>query len=244
MAYRAYKRKRSGGKSRMAMKRRVKARMFRPPKTSMGASAKSVVIESDSSPVTRMTKTLYDEPLAAIPHSTSNNINTRQRNMLNLRGFKVCMEVQNDLDTPIYFNWAVVCPKQSGSIDATKWFRGTSSNRVVGFNSGTLNGLEYNCRPLNSDAMHILCHKRYKIIPGLASSTTESNSGNSHITIQKYIKYNRVVKFTDNADNEPENGNPVLVFWCSEFLSGNSATATTAISVSRQFTTYFREVKA
>lgn len=237
MAKYAYKRR------RRAVYRMRKRRRFSPPNPSSGtATSKRHQIRLDAGGTAIGTRSLISENLAAIPHSTANTIDERQRNILNLRGTKLCFEVTNNTDDPLYFNCAVIVPKLSSAVTTTDFFRGSTGERAEDFGVA-LTGLQFHCLPINSDKYHILWHKRYKLRPlNNSTGTQRATSGSNYMNIEKYIKYKRQIRFTGNSDTNAEGGAPFLVFWGARFDTA-SGTAVTAggFTVQRRFISYFKE---
>ena len=248
MAYKAY-----GKRKRTFMKRRPMTRkkpMFRRSnyggKAPGTASSKRNTPINDVAPTLVATKVLRSFNLCDVPHSDTNNINTRQRHLVNFRGFKLCMEVSNVEDVPIYFNVAMVTVKANTAPTAFEFFRGSGQNRALDFGGATVNGLEYHCLPLNADKFNILWHKRYTLNPGFSTTPTvyKSDSGKSFFTIKKYTKFNRQLQYANNADVIPESGGVWLIYWASVFGSSDvSPSLPNALSISTRVVAYYREPK-
>jgi len=216
-----------------------KRRRFRAPNPTSGtATAKRTEISNDNGPVARLTKSLNQVNLAAISHSANNTIDERQRNILNLRGVKMCLEVHNTQDDPLYYNCAVIVPKLSPSVSATGFFRGNGADRDVTFGT-SLTGLQLHCLPINADKHYVLWHKRYKLNP-ISNTGYQAASGKSYMTIKKYLKFKRQVRYSDNADTLPEGGVPYFISWCSLYGEASGA-GVSALAEAKHFVTYFRE---
>lgn len=230
-AYRKYRKYRS---------RFSKAGLGRSPGT---ATSKRNTPINFTTPVQYDTKTLYTTNLINMPHSGSNDINTRQRNIVNVRGIKLCMEVQNLQEVPIYLNVAVLSNKQGANVQTTDFFRGDGVQRAQDFTATTINGLEYHCRPINIDKYHCWWHRRYRL-NALAQTNADAENGKTYFNIDKYIKINRQFQFLNNADVIPENNAPQLVWWCSVFMSSDvTPVLTNAIQMTQRGIVYYREPK-
>lgn len=194
-------------------------------------------------PVQYDTKTLYTQNLISMAHAGSNDINTRQRNIVNVRGIKLCMEVQNLQEVPLYVNIAVLSNKQGANVQTTDFFRGDGVQRAADFTASTINGLEYHCRPINIDKYHVWWHRRYRL-NALAQLNNDSTNGKTYFNIDKYLKINRQFQFLNNADTIPENNAPQLVWWCSVFMSSDvTPVLTNAMQMTQRAIVYFREPK-
>lgn len=163
------------------------------------------------------TRTLYKIDLTNIPKTTSNEIDSRQRDIVNLRGFKFCIELQNRLERPLYFNYAVLSPKNGQTVSEENFFRGSGNGRGLTFSNLLLSSNDFHCRPINADEYIILRHKRYRlsslVLEG-GSNYTE-NSGKNYMNIMKYVKLKRQIRYDGlDAQSSPV----VFVFWFDSFL--------------------------
>lgn len=237
---------RYGKRRYRAVARAAKRRRFSPPNPSVGtANSKRHVIQQDSTSANIATRTLTVHDLSAIPHSANNTINERQRNMINLRGTKICMELKNNLTAPLYVNCAVIVPKLATAPVTTDFFRGSDSSRAQTFSTTTLTGLQFHCLPINADKYHILWHKRYKLVPLDNTSGAVALSGKNYMTISKYVKYKRQIRYSTTGDVTAEGGAPHFVFWSSTFDSNAGAgSQAAALTVQRRFVSYFKEPKS
>ena len=192
------------------------------------------------------TRTLYSFPLCNIPKG--DEMNQRERSMLNLRGFKICMEWKNDLQEPLYINLCVLCPKAANdtqAIPGPNFFRNQDNNDSRGTDfTNALNSNEFHCLPINTDLYTVLRHKRYRLIPGSQSDpTTNSASGLSYMRTDWWVPVKRQLRF-DTPNSAPTDGQCFLVYWADEFgATGGSPPVTNAMKVSKRTITYFREPK-
>jgi len=232
-------------KRKYSARRRERKINFNPPNNASGANtAKSRFVTNNSTLQTYMSRTqnlLVN--LAEIPHTTANDTNQRQRNMVNLRGFKVCMEVENTSTRPLYFNIAIVVPKSQGNVTTDDFFRQRDGSRGQDFNTVNLSSLELHCLPINVDKYHVLCHKRFLLNRPAAGASLNREFGSSFKTIMFYQKYNRQVRYAENADTVPEGGRPVMLHWAAQWGEPENTTATNSYDALHKIVTYFREPK-
>jgi len=168
-------------------------------------------------PVASRTLTSYD--LVDINRATDHEINRRHRDIINLKGVKLCLNAVNDSDQPLYLNVAVVVPKYDqslSSIPVTDFFRGNADGRGTDF-STTLSALEFNTLPINRDRYHVLYHRRVTLGPKNATGGYNTDGNRSYFTIDKWIKVNRQIHY---ENNNPVNGRVQLAYWCDEFDRG------------------------
>jgi len=203
-------------------------------------TAKRYVTETIN-PVNEDTRVLYQYGLTDIDQGTA--INQRERRMVNLRGFKICMEVKNIATTPLYLNVAILSPKD-GAADVTTsdFFRGAGANRGRDFGIG-LNSNEFHCLPINSDRYTILKHKRYRLVPGNTPSDTASLNGYSYMNLDWWVPLKRQIRY-DADTGQPESGKVYMVYWADNFsTAGGSAVNPAQMVVTRRVVTYFKEPK-
>jgi len=244
-AARSYLGKRKFRTIRRAYKSSKKQRLF--SKTHVGenigaTSCKSVeIVSTDLQP--KDTRTLYSASVCRIPQGTE--INERLRKHVNLRGFKVCFELLNTQPTPMYFNIAVVAPKNTTNqnVDNNKFFRDTSTDRARDFGNG-LTGLEFHCLPINTDDYTVLKHKRFRLGPVGSNPEIAENVTNNYKNVDWYIPLKRQVRYTNAEDNKPTDGDVYVVYWCDKMFAASGDTpSTAAVGVTQRYITYFREPK-
>lgn len=187
----------------------------------------------------RQTRTLYQTRLTQIPFG--NNVNERERNVVNVRGFTLCMHFRNDLNVPLYLNVAVVSRKDEGDAApvVNDFFRGFDNQRATDFGNGLL-PLEFHCSPINSDKYHIIRHKRYTIDP-LPGGLTYTSEHRNWRNLNWYIPFKRQLRWDQNADNNPIDGNCFLVYWCDQVsAAAGSAPVALAMNVALWNKCYYR----
>jgi len=157
------------------------------------------------------------------------DINNRERLMTHFKGFRLCAEIYNITNNLLYFNMAVVSYRckidtrdESGDQLNEEWFRSISQNpldpskRGLDFVNTEMNGMEYHCRPLNSDNKTVHAHWKYRLGPRVENNSTQVRTNKSNmIFLEKYVKVNRQIRYADSTTETCQN--PVfLVWWCSE----------------------------
>lgn len=206
------------------------------------AKRKTVIDENITN---KDTRTLYVYSLTDIDQGT--NIDNRERRLANLRGWKICMEIKNKRDLPLYVNIAVLSPK-SGTVTAgvsvEDFFRASSgSDRARDFDVA-LNGLEFHCLPINTDRYVILKHKRTRLVASAAGGDTVALNGYSYMNLDWYIPLKRQIRYDGSTGDKIESGECFLVYWFDGF--GANA-ATTAVVNSAQVTSravaFFRDTR-
>jgi len=200
---------------------------------------------------------INDIPKATNSVGDGNSITARQRDIVNYRGFKFCMEYKNIyynevngqlVKPPLYFNYAFVIDKRETAdqttINGTDFFRndGAGSTRSVDFGK-LFPGITYHCLPINTDRFSILYRRRMILNATDGNEDFNSNFGSNYGYVEKYVKINRQLQF-DTGGQLPVNGKIFFVYWCAPYGSGSSVTnEQPAIQLSYNFVNYFKEPK-
>lgn len=230
-AYRAYKKRKS---------------MFSPKHIGepVGTSNCKRTVQLNTALTAKDTRTQYIQNVTEIDHTTTNEIEKRQRQMVNLRGIKICVAVKNDLTVPLYFNWALLALKcGAGSVPNTgDFFRASQADRSKGF-STALNALEFHCLPINTDKYIILRHKRFRLAANGGTAYTDG-TGKSYMNFDFYQKIGRQIRYNNLASVDPGAGDVYVVYWADGFNGAASDLATpNAFDISQRYITYWREPK-
>lgn len=206
------------------------------------------VLNNSSTSLT--TRTLYVNQVTLLPKTATNDINSRQRDLINLRGVKICLAVNNTGGNVLYFNYAVIAPKRLselvGGTTIPSFFRSSSDDaRSVNFSSA-LNAIEFKCLPINVDEYSVLMHRRYTIAPyqdagGITGPFNTQSKNWMHM--MKYQRIGRQMRY--NVAQSTPNNNPIYcVFWADQMSTGTGGVAVAnAFTVSERLVTYFREPK-
>jgi hypothetical protein len=193
----------------------------------------------------RNSRTLYSYNLSTVPLNTSptESINSRERQLVNLKGFKICLEVKNESSSPMYWNWAIIAPREAGaSIVNADFFRGNGLSRTQDF-STDLTGNQLHCLPINTDKYTILQHQRHLLNTGSLSGDDgfSDYAGSNFKRFNKYIPINRQLRYKTGS-NFPTDGSIWMVHWASFFMEeGAAPSQQNAYKISEEVVTYFKE---
>mgnify|MGYP000524295661 CR=1 FL=1 len=184
------------------------------------------------------TLTLYQTDLTAIPHTTTNQINDRQRDVINLRGFRICWDFWNQGAFPALCNVAVVYDRQNDfPAGTTDFFRGNGATRATDFSTLQHNAQQFHCLPLNKDRFTILTHKRFELDRtvggGFNGATRMWKTMKFYVPLKKQIRY---------EDDEP-NSRILLLYWFSHLMQATGTAAAPTGIVQIKTITYFKEPK-
>lgn len=166
------------------------------------AISKRANTEADSIPLTINSRTLYFTQINQIEKATDNELDRRIRDSVYIKGFKCCMEFENNLNRPMYFHSAIVYDKRSNDgttiVTTDDFFRSRQGNeRSVDF-STALSSLEFRCLPLNTDRFSVLRHKRFFLTPVNSGAGFTAASGKNYKLYEDYIRLKKLVRWNDN----------------------------------------------
>lgn len=170
------------------------------------SSSKRVEITTGASIGPLFTRTLYSVNLlgAVLKGSSENN---RESSLINVSGFKFCWYIRNDSSTPLVWHIALVSPKgcttnvdpATDTVLEEGFFRATDgSTRAQDF-SNALSGLEFMCKPINTDQWVVLHHKRVRLGPNQFQSDSTNTNRDNYRIIEKYFKFKRQVRYEDDT---------------------------------------------
>lgn len=191
------------------------------------------------------TRTLYNQNMLRINKNSTGGeqIDKRERNIVNFRGFKYCLEMANQGLKPMHVNVAVVVPKNKNLVANNDFFRGSETDRAMSFNNDRSSN-DFRCRPLNPDVMTILMHKTFTFGPITHPSLPgfEGGTSASYRTMDGYCKIGRQLRF--------DTGNPLpvtecnLIWWCDGFgTPGGTAPIENQLNMSMRCISYFKDSK-
>lgn len=171
------------------------------------------------------------------------DLDRRNRDLVNFLGVKICVIVRNATNTPMYFNMAVIAPKFE-NVTATypiekNFLRHSGQNRGIDY-ANTISPQFAHCAAINTDRFAVLTHKR--VILGNASGVYASNGVRENWKdMQFYVPVRRQVRYSSGADNSALQ-KILLVCWASDF-NGSGVGAINDYFTSVNVVTYFKETK-
>lgn len=192
------------------------------------------------------TRVLTKLNLTSIPKGTG--ITERSRDVVDLRGYKLCMHVRNDKEEPTYFHWAIVQPKNDVAVAVNDFFRTEKAGAGRGLTFGTaLTATEFHCLNINLDRFTVFRHRRYIIPPKKTGITYNSDGSPNWKNITDWINIRRRLRFDrveDDTTFDTVCQRPIfLIYWCDGInaIAGSSA-VTNQITLNHKVVTYFKDV--
>lgn len=235
-AYKRYRGRRRSGFQKAKRARFSRARIGER----VGSSSTKQTIQTAAGFEPYASRTLHTRSLMSITKGDLRN--QRERNIVNLRGFKICLYFRNQTNNPMYLNVAVIVPKNATVPSTTNFFRSNASERGRDFDSASMTALDFHCYNINTDNYHILRHKRYQLTKNGQTNTAHAeHSSRNYITIDWWIKLQRQIRW-DGDTSGPINDHAYLAYWCDE-MGLNQGAPPNATAIGTQFRTivYFRE---
>lgn len=155
-------------------------------------------------------RTVYFSNLTTLQEGYGNNV--RLRDVVYIKGFNITLQLENLSAVPLYWNIAVLSPKNAGANPGlSEFFRSYGVVRAVDFNA-SLSGLDMATRPINTDKWAILSHVRKKLAG--AGGTYTNNYQDTISTWSRYIKLSRQLRF-NGEDVDPQQ-RVYLVQWLTK----------------------------
>lgn len=191
--------------------------------------------------VAMATKSIYSYNLTDL--AKGDDIDQRERYIVNVRGFKIRMYFRNNVNIPIMVNWALVAGRGANAVSSTDFFRANGTARSQA--AGTGGGVEQTFADINTDDYVVLRHKRFLLSeisnPTPAFNTIEQKS--SWKIKEFYMPLKRQLRY--EGDGETTCTEKVFfVAWVSKPSDLVTDTATTdAVKLTLQTIMYYKEPK-
>lgn len=254
---RMVKRKRTSHRTRRSSsrmrryKRRSSARRYRINqlgfKVGSGTAKRYLALNVTASEATR---TLFTGVMTEIPKNTITNdrIDHRQRDIVNLRGFKVHWQLKNNLNVPLIFNMAVVMDRRQldgmGAVDSNDVFRGNFETRANNFNTAST-ATALNSFNLNPERFVILKRKKFILGPGFTGNNPTLSGysvdvSRSYRTFKFWLPIKRQIRYEDDVAQSPV----AMIWWYDEFMApAMRAPQINAVDLQIYAVTHFKEPK-
>jgi len=194
---------------------------FGTAKRNLTVNEESLILDS---------RTLYSWDMTRIGATSSNNINLRQRELINLVGFKLHMASRSFAQLPtdlINLHYAVIHDKGRSQallqgddpVLEADFFRGNGSARAIDF-STTLNGIEMNSLAINADLYTVLKRGKFTMSPVTQSSGIRKEGS---ADCEHWIPINRQIMYDTGENSDiPTDGRIFLVYWVDRYVGQTS----------------------
>lgn len=180
------------------------------------------------------------------------NTNSRERNVINLRGIKYFMHVRNNFDKPICFHYAIVVDRTPLKAPVIGDFN-KDFFRNPGYNTGdrsrdfstSVNGLDMAMMSINTDKFLVLKHKRIMIHQKLNGFGNYNPNMKNWVNISNYMPINRQIRYDIGVDGIHYAFTRIYLMYWADGLDTDTGTniETGMFSAAINAESYFRESK-
>jgi len=156
--------------------------------------------------------------------TTGNEINLRERDMINLRGFSIRIGVKNRTQNALMtVRMALVYDKNKTSWTATDFFRSYGDSRTLDFDGSLAGGIDpcqLMVNPINRDKYEVLWERKVTLGPinDVAGGTNYSRTLDNTMNLNTYVPVNRQLRYTGPLSSDCAD-NLFLVVW-SDYPNG------------------------
>lgn len=193
------------------------------------------------------TRTLYEWNVCTFPSRDPTNgaLNARERDQVTYIGLKTHWFIENNTNTVLYMNMALVVVRNNGPVVTQDFFRaddmGANNTRSTNF-SNLLTSQELHNLKINTDLYDVIFHRRTTLGPA-------GNAGGYHPDkpnwkrIDRWIKVGRKIAFDNGSTTVPENASMrLLLWWDAVGTATNSDPLTEAVRAEHRNIIYFKDV--
>lgn len=260
---RGYKRRRTAWKRR--------ARYQLGERVGTGTTKKNLSTNSDDSLLAIATRTVYSKPIITI--GRGDQINQRQRDMINLRGIKMEWNVISLSTAYTVLNWCVIAPKVSAgsgsanpnnSLATSELWRGYQNLRAINPNAATWSGMDRVNAQINTDMFTVFKRGKIQLNPGRKTVDRYSGEISNRVTPpidpdqevfhtekgacfrQKkvWLPIRRQIRFDPTIDNNCPAEQIWFMWWLDNpFQDSGGLPETAAAGLMARFIIYFKEPK-
>lgn len=173
----------------------------------LGTGYKAITVNKWASAVAAVASKgiVSDNVVAIARQTTGNEINLRERDMINCSGFtyRCCLNNLNN-NLAVTIRLALVSPLDKNEINDVEFFRGYGDRRTIDFAS-TLDASELLHNPINRDNYAVLWEKKITLGPssnvsGIAQLVDRTRP--NYLTFSQYIPLNRQLRYDGPSQNQ------------------------------------------
>lgn len=188
-----------------------------------------------TSDAVRDTRTLhYNNLLEISKTAASHNLNTRDRDVINLVGFNLQWHARNVVTSNLLVNYAIIALRSGTIPNTSNFFRGDGSgDRAVDLGTSRT-PVEHYMMLINDDDYICIAKGRHKLSPASATDGTDSKQLERWIPCRTQIRY----------DSTGFAHQPIyLVYWCDQDdVNRTSPAITGALDLQYRVETVYHEV--
>ena len=175
-------------------------------------------------------------------------LNRRNRMLVNIRGIKICFHMVNISQKNITFHFAIVHNRRDDDEPQNADFYRNDGRhgdtRALAF--GTyLSGMDHHCLNINTDKYVVIKHYKYMVGRNASIGTKYNEHMKNFLHFEKYLKLNKQIRFEDDVASGNYFPNIQILHWADTCDSpANQPPLANTYNLSLNTITYFREPKA
>lgn len=210
-------------RSYMARKIQKKWRSKRARRATIGRSVRSERCHRErmltTEPLNADSRTIYFSDLTNIGKTTTNDINGRQSQSVNISGIRTRFTFRNlSVNVPCRLVCCMLVPRNSNTISNDGFFRDYNASRDVNFSTALTNQL-MTTLPISTDKYTVLWRINKTVMPASNSPTNYGiQGGKSFVDIYRYTPIKRQVRYNDDTGTECEN-KFFFVWWFDNLMT-------------------------
>ncbi len=184
-----------------------------------------------------------------VPFNTDgkDDINTRNRMLVNVRGIKICFHVINLSQKNITFHFAIVQTRPKQGLHSQGFYRNDGRNGLQrGLNFGSyLTGMDHHCLNLNTDKYIVVKHYKFMICRNHSDGTIYNENIKNFVHFEKYLSLNKQLRFENRDGSDGYGPNLEIIHWADSCDTEiNTQPIQNVYSMGLNTITYFREPRA
>lgn len=193
-------------------------------------------------------RVFYSTRLTDIPQGTA--IDTRERDMVRLKGLKLFFRISNNRQEPVVINLALVkCTPENRFLDSYNgvtsvpgFLRAYDSERGRDWDGGALglDNMELSECPINQDQYTILMRKTFTL-QNVGGGLYNTSNSKSYVRRNYYVRIGRQIRYT-GANAADCLSALYLVYWATPFEGAATGSISGFWNIDFQSVAYFQDI--
>lgn len=219
----------------------------------VGTSRTKEILTQNVHEAVHQSYVLHNHEITTIGALDKTNNHRRQRNDINLRGFRLNLRISHQQPYPGVLTVMLVSLKHGANLSAVNndFFK-TRNGDEISFPQGvdTLNGSDYVDLGYNKEIMNVLWYKRFQMSPRPVNSTvSQANNtyvqlnGKNYFQVNEYVKMNRQINFDKDDHISPEAPHSVyMLHWYANPFASSNTPVSNCYTMTRKVSAIWREL--
>lgn len=230
--------------------RRLHASQRRHVGVRVGTSRTKEVLTQNVHENPHTSYTLHQHEVTVIGALDKANNHKRQRNDINLRGFRMNLRVRHEASAPGVLIMMLVSLKHGANLSAVDndFFKSRNGDEIsFPSGGGAFPGSDYVDLGINKEVMNVLWYKKLELAPRGVSSPGAQDytmlSGKNYVQINQYVKMNRQINFNLDTDQSPEAPHSVyFIHWYANPFESANIPVSARYVLTRKISAIWREL--